>query len=352
MDEQQRETLIGKAYMLALHGALVTGGLAAASAGVFALAGSGGQVRSIIPVALLGFTVLDLGAHALPYMSSERLETHLRENAVLVKILREAGGMDRELTLQATSRDSRPDPVRPSDNAFMHFRLFAAGGYDPFELATYRAVISLVQEELRAGSAYPAGLLGLRYIVSEAPLADPDLHSVGTLGPATVYENSRSLPRFYVATEALSVTGTADAIGALHGRAVVPGRQVLIEGSLAPSRGQGAHGQGRVQVLAFAAEHVVLSVSSEEPGFLVANDTFYPGWLASVDGQPASVLRANGLVRAVPIPAGTHRVEMRFSPWSLVIGIWISAATAILGLGTLAWAWFRNHHERKPCVSP
>ena len=66
-------------------------------------------------------------------------------------------------------------------------------------------------------------------------------------------------------------------------------------------------------------------VDAPEPGWVVVNEAYYPGWVAEVDGRPAPIERANGLVRALPVPAGTHAVTMRFEPpaarwrWGLLL---------------------------------
>jgi hypothetical protein len=63
---------------------------------------------------------------------------------------------------------------------------------------------------------------------------------------------------------------------------------------------------------------------------LVVTDTHYPGWEARVDGRPAPLLRANGYLRAVAVPPGLHRVEMRYRPRSLAIGGAVSAGSLLL----------------------
>lgn len=72
-------------------------------------------------------------------------------------------------------------------------------------------------------------------------------------------------------------------------------------------------------------------------GVVVVNEAFYPGWVATVDGASAPVFRANGLVRAVPIPAGEHEVRMRFSPsdgaplrWLLLVTLLASGLALVL----------------------
>lgn len=77
-----------------------------------------------------------------------------------------------------------------------------------------------------------------------------------------------------------------------------------------------------------APERLALTIMLEQPCVLVLSELDYPGWQATVDGQRAEIVRANGLLRAVPLAAGRHQVEMVFRPRSLLWG-------GALGLGTL-----------------
>ncbi|HMQ55277.1 MAG TPA: YfhO family protein, partial [Anaerolineae bacterium] len=72
-----------------------------------------------------------------------------------------------------------------------------------------------------------------------------------------------------------------------------------------------------------------LSVSTPTPALLVLSEPYYPGWQATVDGQSAPILRANYLLRAIPVPAGEHRIELVFQPWSFTLGAIISLLTLI-----------------------
>jgi hypothetical protein len=62
-------------------------------------------------------------------------------------------------------------------------------------------------------------------------------------------------------------------------------------------------------------EAVSVSVDAPGPGFVLVNEVYYPGWVASVDGAPAPIRRANALMRAVWVPAGHHDIAMEFRPW-------------------------------------
>jgi len=47
---------------------------------------------------------------------------------------------------------------------------------------------------------------------------------------------------------------------------------------------------------------------------VVLNDVWHPWWFAEVDGTPVPLLRANGIFRAVAVPAGEHEVRFVFRP--------------------------------------
>jgi hypothetical protein len=70
----------------------------------------------------------------------------------------------------------------------------------------------------------------------------------------------------------------------------------------------------------------------------VFSEIYYPaGWNAYLDGEPVEHVRANYILRAMPIPAGKHEIEFRFEPESYFIGNKISLASSfILILAVLA----------------
>jgi uncharacterized membrane protein YfhO len=76
----------------------------------------------------------------------------------------------------------------------------------------------------------------------------------------------------------------------------------------------------------------------------VVLEAFEPGWIATVDGAPAPVLRANGLFRAVRLETGRHRVRFAYRPRSVAYGAALSGLglAASLGLGLHA----RTHATR------
>jgi uncharacterized membrane protein YfhO len=77
--------------------------------------------------------------------------------------------------------------------------------------------------------------------------------------------------------------------------------------------------------------------TAHEPGLAVFVEQYDRGWQATVDGQSARLLRANLIMRALPIVAGTHRIVLEFRTPGLRAGAVLSVASLlVLGLLWLA----------------
>ncbi|MDQ3935375.1 MAG: YfhO family protein, partial [Actinomycetota bacterium] len=77
---------------------------------------------------------------------------------------------------------------------------------------------------------------------------------------------------------------------------------------------------------------IELEARAAAPAVLVASELDYPGWKAEVDGEERPIMLADGFLRAVEVPAGTHRVEMTYRPthWTLALVLTIGGALAVL----------------------
>ena len=74
-----------------------------------------------------------------------------------------------------------------------------------------------------------------------------------------------------------------------------------------------------------------IEANLNSPGWLVLTDAYYPGWQATVNGQPADILPVNVLFRAVSLPEGEHTVVFEFAPDSVRLGVLISGLS-LLGI--------------------
>ena len=62
------------------------------------------------------------------------------------------------------------------------------------------------------------------------------------------------------------------------------------------------------------------------------SEPFYPEREAFVDGQLVTPVRADLAFTAVPVPAGSHQIELHYAPTSFRLGLGLS------GLTVIAWA--------------
>ena len=91
-------------------------------------------------------------------------------------------------------------------------------------------------------------------------------------------------------------------------------------------------------------------MSSTAGGFVFVSDQHYPGWTATVNGQPSEILVANHAFRAVRVPAGASEVVFRYRPLSVRIGLGISAAAFVLLV--MAWWAVVRGRDRGGIVQP
>ena len=71
------------------------------------------------------------------------------------------------------------------------------------------------------------------------------------------------------------------------------------------------------KLLAYEPNQLTYEVSSDKGGVLVFSEVYYPGWTATIDGQPAELGRVNYILRALRVPAGKHQVKLAFFPKSV-----------------------------------
>jgi len=91
---------------------------------------------------------------------------------------------------------------------------------------------------------------------------------------------------------------------------------------------------GSVRIVSDGANELEMQASLPADGFVVLRDSYDPGWMVDVDGVRGEIARANGVHRAVHVPAGRHVIRFRFRPRDLLGGLTLSSMTALLLIGT------------------
>jgi hypothetical protein len=81
--------------------------------------------------------------------------------------------------------------------------------------------------------------------------------------------------------------------------------------------------------------HFVVELSAPAPAAsaLIVSENFYPGWSATVDGNPVRVWRADMSLMGVELPAGARKLEFDFRSQPYETGKLITLVALLLALG-------------------
>jgi hypothetical protein len=72
-----------------------------------------------------------------------------------------------------------------------------------------------------------------------------------------------------------------------------------------------------VTIEKYEPNQLTYKVRSGKGGVVVFSEIFYPGWTATVDGQPVELGRVDYVLRALKVEAGEHEVVLSFFPKSV-----------------------------------
>lgn len=156
-------------------------------------------------------------------------------------------------------------------------------------------------------------------------------------------------PRVICSRRALVLDSPREILRRLASPTFAPADAVFLEEPLPEWFSASPSPPGVVEKIVYSPNRLEVEAALPASGILLVNDAYAPGWLASVDGRPARIYRANYLMRAVVLPAGRHRVVFSYRPRGWVRGM-IVLLIAVSGLlsAWIIWGRSRPFRERFP----
>jgi hypothetical protein len=248
-------------------------------------------------------------------------------------------------------------PLQP--NLAMRYGLYDARGYDYPVIRRYddfwRATAAppgdfippTGRAEPTARSLRGMSLLSVSDVIQDPhdpPVRLPGLRVAYSGRDARIYRNTNALPRAFLVDRQRVVDGADAALSATLDPGFDARRVAITEETipgLSGEEGSGSGEPGSARIVEYGNERVVATTTATRRSLLVLTDVHYPGWEATVDGQPVPVERVNYLLRGVSVPAGTHRVDFRYEPLSWRIG-WIVSSLAVLIVAAVAVVGWRR----------
>jgi len=247
-------------------------------------------------------------------------------------------------TLNSTTHFRVLNWANPMNDAKTSFFFKSVGGYHGAKLRRYQDYITYVikpqldrftnavQVTKNIEGALPIlsgiGILNTKYIInaSQRPIQLPN-----ALGPAWVVNNVNWVKSND--EELFSIDGTE-----LSDVAIV---HEEFRDYLSEDFGTSDSTSSSVKLLQYHPEGNTYKVSSSHDGLLVMSEIWYPeGWSATVDGVDAELVRANYILRALPISAGDHEVKLTYKPAGAKTAGIISGIGSFLLMAFIAFSWF------------
>ena len=86
-----------------------------------------------------------------------------------------------------------------------------------------------------------------------------------------------------------------------------------------------------IDVEVYKPNYIKYNSKSSTDGFAVFSEIYYQdGWQAYLDGNPVSHTRVNYILRAMPIPSGSHTIEFKFEPQVIKTGGTVALTSSVL----------------------
>ncbi|MDQ3707365.1 MAG: YfhO family protein, partial [Chloroflexota bacterium] len=309
----------------------------------------------IAPLALGALLLLDLWWLLIPvnrtspmdwYYPQTSFQTQVKEivpPAERILVVGEA--MPANTGLIYNIRDWRATDPMITERSYQALRLLAPD--------IHKSVYDEYSVFIRGPRREIAPLLGMSYYIFPAG-TNPNYPEEENAPPYTrlAYKDGLSLwraegvPGFtYLTDRVLAVPDGDDALTWLKDAswattrtypAVVEGDPGLLS-TVSPA--EAASSPGSTQIVRYTPGRIVVQTEALRPALLVVAESWYPGWRAKLDTQPVPLLRTNYLSQGVVVPAGTHVVELEYSPDSFTYGMWLSIAGSLGVFALAAWAW-------------
>jgi hypothetical protein len=199
-----------------------------------------------------------------------------------------------------------------ASTSFFHYSL---GGYHGAKLKIYQELAETELnnniQQLQAnfsrglmGSQAFAGLnainmLNTRYVIASGQKGPIPVENPQRLGNAWLVNNVQSVA---TADEELAAVSTFD-----------PSRTAIMRSNYAEQVGDLKPSNGTISLKSYDPEELVYDYQSDGSSLAVFSEIWYPeNWIAEIDGEEVSLLRANYLLRAIKVPAGKHTITMRY----------------------------------------
>ena len=204
------------------------------------------------------------------------------------------------------------NPFNEAQTSYFHKSI---GGYHGAKLRRYQ---DLIERQISTNNQQVLNMLNTRYLIT-GDAKQPVQRNPGALGNA------------WFVSEVKTVQSPDEEMAALG--ALSPATVAVVDASKFPQQKNAAYASAgsSIALTKYSPDELQYRYNAAQAGLVVFSEIYYAdGWQAFIDGKPVPHLRADYVLRALPVPAGAHVITFTFAPRSYVVGNSVSLGASVL----------------------
>lgn len=174
-------------------------------------------------------------------------------------------------------------------------------------------------------------------------LQTPNLKEVYSDNFVAVLENQDRLPRAFITKQAIKATDSA-MLAAMVDK-TYPLETIALSENIDFSN-PAATISATADYNQINNSHIQVKTNSDQDGYLVVLDGFYPGWKAFIDGSETLINRTNFDFKGILLPKGNHIVDFYYQPKSIFYGAIISIISLVITIVGLSLPFIRRKLQK------
>ncbi|WP_201987057.1 YfhO family protein [Hymenobacter rubidus] len=229
-----------------------------------------------------------------------------------------------QLILQDKDLDYRvlnlANPFNEAQTSYFHKSI---GGYHGAKLRRYQ---DLIERQISNNNQQVINMLNTRYLIT-GDAKQPVQRNPGALGNA------------WFVGEVKTVANPDAEMAALN--TLNPATVAVVDASKFPQQKAATYDMtgASIALTNYSPDELKYRYNAPHDGLVVFSEIYYAdGWQAYIDGKPVPHLRADYVLRALPVPAGSHTIDFKFEPKAYAVGNGVSLAASIVLLLVLVGA--------------
>ncbi|QNH61921.1 YfhO family protein [Hymenobacter sediminicola] len=277
------------------------------------------KLSAVMAAALVGvLTLVDLWSVDKRYLNDANFQRETVAQQFVPSAADQQILQDKDLSYRVLNA---ANPFNEANTSYFHKSI---GGYHGAKLRRYQ---DLIDRQISLNNTQVLNMLNTRYVI--VPAQAPQQQ--GQPGqPEQVQRNPGALGNAWFVNDIQKVQTPDQEIQALTG--LNAATTAVVDATKFPLAKTSYAAPGSTIALTnYSPDALTYRATATADAFVVFSEIYYAdGWNAYLDGKLVPHLRANYVLRAMPLPAGTHTIEFKFEPTEYAIGNTVSLVSSVL----------------------